>query len=636
MSLQSSKKAPPQQQPPPVYRRSEPRLKLFYWVFGVIFIFLSSGLAWRQIVEGPRYNREQAQQSLRRVLLPGTRGNLYDRHGVLLVGNRPVFSAVIYLGELRQRFREEYTERLKLLKAAKKPINRLELRRESRAFVLQRYLNELNRILGKRERIEPEDLDRHFSQRLLLPYTLLKDLSPEEYAKLIEKLPAHSPIQIYVDNARYYPYHSAAAHALGYVGSTLDINEAGVPGQDLTTFSLRGKVGKAGLEKSLDSRLQGTSGGEIWQVDPAGLQGKLIEKKFPTQGESVTTSLDIHLQLIAETALGERRGAIVAIEVGTGEVLAMVSKPAYDLNELSPYIPTSTYARINEAGAWLNRATQGLYPPGSPFKLITATAGLRAGVIDDHTHVECVGTHRVGNRLFPCMRRWGHGKLDITGAIGHSCNPFFYVSSIQTGVELLAAEARGFGLGRKTGIELPYETAGTVVPDPAWKKSRKFGPWTAGDTANMSIGQGYLLVTPLQMACVAESLARGQHTPLTPTLLHNPLTPREPITRPARPLDLEHWQYSLILQGMEKATQTGTSKSGAIPGIRIAAKTGTAQTYKQGKERDLAWWIGFAPIEDPKIALAIMIEETTDDERYGGGSTASPVAQAMIRQYLQH
>ncbi|HQU08824.1 MAG TPA: peptidoglycan glycosyltransferase, partial [Opitutales bacterium] len=198
-----------------LFRNTPGRLLLFYPIFAAVFLFLAGGLAWRQIVQREKLEQQAMQQSMRRILQPGTRGNIYDRNGKLLVGNRPVFNAVMFLGELRAEFREEYVTRAKALKNAGKPIDRTALRRQSRAAVLQRYLNEINRIIGKQLRVDPHELDRHFSQQMLLPYPLVKDLEPRDYARLIEHLPMNSPIQIYTQSARYYPYGRAAAHVLG-------------------------------------------------------------------------------------------------------------------------------------------------------------------------------------------------------------------------------------------------------------------------------------------------------------------------------------------------------------------------------------------------------------------------------------
>lgn len=616
------------------FKTQNPRLVFFYPAFLLLFLALIIGLAWRQLGQKNQFESQEMLQSMRRILQPGTRGNIYDRNGTLLVGNRPLFSAAVYLGELRGIFRKEYLTRIRELRESGTPINYRALRQETRIAVLQRYLNQINRIIGRDEVINEKKLARHFSQRLLLPLPLLEDLTPEEYARLTEQLPVESPIQVFTDNARYYPYGSAAAHVLGYVAATFDIPREGVPGETLTTFSQQGKTGKSGLEAYFDEALQGTSGGDVWRVDPVGYQFKHLNHKPASQGESLTTSLDINIQLAAERALGDNTGAVVVIEVKTGEVLALVSKPNYDLNQLSPYIPSTIYNQINESGGWLNRATQGLYPPGSPFKLITTLAGFRGGYIEETTLTDCTGKHQVGNRAFPCNRRWGHGLLSVDESIGTSCNIIFYQKSLEMGPIALGEEARFLGLAEPTGIEIPFESKSSLIPDPDWKKMRIHEPWRPGDTANMSIGQGFLLITPLQMACFAASLARGDLRTY-PTLLHNENRKPLPDKRNQSPMGITESQYQTILSGMEKATLEGTAKRARLHDINIASKTGTAQTTAHGKERDIAWYLGFAPLEDPQIAVVVAVEETEDNQNFGGGSTATPIARKIIAKALR-
>ena len=457
------------------FKNYNSHLIIFYPIIVAIFIFLIGGLGLRQLYQHESFQSQEIQQSMRRVLQPGTRGNIYDRNGVLLVGNRPMFSAVVYLGELRYEFRKAYLKKVKEYKSKNITFNKNKLRQDVRIEVLQKYLNQINTIIGREEKVDIKAIKRHFSQRLLLPFPLIQDLTQEEYALLTEQIPVESPIQVYTDSARYYPFGPAACHTIGYVGSTFDVPEDGVPGKDLTTFSLKGKSGRTGLERYFDERLQGTSGGQIWQVDPVGYQFKKIVDHPPAQGKDLHTSLDIELQLVAERALGEETGAVVAIEVKTGEILALVSHPGYDLNDLSPFIPSKVYNEINERGGWLNRATQGLYPPGSPFKLITTTAGLRTGAITTDSHTHCNGGVRIGNRVFPCARRWGHGDVDVEQTICYSCNIMYFEKSQEMGHKPMADEARLFGLNEQTRIELPFEAKGMLVPDADWKKKALFG-----------------------------------------------------------------------------------------------------------------------------------------------------------------
>ncbi len=611
-----------------------PRLLVFYGVVIAIVVVLTSGLGYRQLFKSGLYAERERLQNLRRVVSPGPRGNIYDREGRLLVGNRPRFSVVLDLAELRGEFRTEYRVIRKNYAnspAGEKP-NPEQMERIARGAVAQRYLDQVNFILNRHEQIRAADLSRHVNQTLLLPYVLLDDLAPEEYARLIERLPVNSPLQVYTSSTRHYPYESAAAHTLGYVGINNDPEVEDFPGEDLLTFKMKGSTGRTGLEKVYDADLEGETGGSIYQVDPAGYKVDLpVEKRMPVQGKNINTSLDIDLQLAAEAAMkdGEgkdRTGALVALDVKTGEVLALVSKPDYDLNTFVPRLSHDEARAIEDAGGWLNRAIQGQYPPGSTFKIITSIAGLRSGAIDPaNSRVICPGYYMVGNRRFPCHLHSGHGERDLRGAIRDSCNVFFYRYGLETGPELIATEAKRFGYNHPTGIELPYEFKTPHVADPAWKKANAAdrGPWSAGDTANTAIGQGDTLITPLQAACFAASFARGE-VETKPTILHDP---RRPAQHTAA-IGLAPSDYNAILEGMEQCYQIGTGRFSRVEGLRGAAKSGTAQKGKI----ELAWLICFAPVENPQIALAIVLEGA-EGQNFGGGANAGPVAHAVLQAW---
>lgn len=607
------------------YQKDFFRLSVFYVLFGGLFLALIAGLFFRQVIQYQDFLKQEKQQSLRRILQPGTRGNIVDRNGALLVGNRAIWNAVLYLNELRPAFKKEYQFLLQETKSSGGAIDRKALRHQARVNVVQNYLDALNELLGVYVPLDPIHLQRHFEQRLLLPYPLMMDLSEEQYARIIENFNINHPIQIYTDSIRYYPYGSLAAHVLGYVGNTIETPTPTQNQKSLKTFALKGKIGRTGLEKAFDKDLHGITGETIWLVDPTGFQHEKIEETLPQQGKMLVTSLDLKVQQAAEKALGPLTGAVVAIDVETGEILALCSHPTYDLNDLTPSISSSTYERINAAGAWLNRAHQGLYPPGSPFKLITALAGIRQGFAEPNWIVDCTGGTRVGNRLFPCMKLAGHGPLGLEGAIAKSCNPYFYELALKIGPDNLAKESLLYGLGAPTGIDLPYETQRTLVPTPAWKKSYKKEGWTAGDTANMSIGQGFLLVTPLQMATFAASLARGECR-TQPTLLHNPKALRQK----TEPIGLPKADFERLMRGMELTSQMGTGRRIQIPGLPIAAKTGTAQVTVKGAPMELAWCLAFAPIDQPKVAVIVMVEEVDISERFQGGTTATPIAKAVF------
>lgn len=624
------------------YRQWEPRLRLFYGVFAGMFLVLALGLGWRQLIMRSEYKAKEDRQNMRRVIQPGPRGRILDRHGNVLVDNRPRFSAVVSLKELRDEFQKEYSVRLNEMREAHKASDSEkafsfdweDLRWESRQAVLQKRLGQINKILGTDEKLSVRDIKRHFWHRLLMPFPLISDLSPQQYAQLIEQLPIGSDVFIYTDTARAYPYNDAAAHTLGYVVSKRDLKQSGgLPGEDLKTFAYKGEVGRNGLERSFDEQLQGEAGGEIWIVDRFQFQyDKPTLEKPAKQGEDLVTSLDISMQIAAEKALGTKTGAAAAIDIKTGEILVLASKPAYNLNDLSPSIPQSVFDDINDRGAWLNRATQGLYPPGSTFKMITAIAALRNDDLEFDEILECGSYFQVGRRLFPEHSRRAFGNIDLAYALQKSSNTFFYQTGIKTGIENIAKEAKRFGLNEQTGVELPFETKRMVVPNKAWKKETQGFGWVGGDTANVSIGQGYLLVTPLQMASFVASLARGE-TRTKLTLLHDP--ERGEVDHGGEKIGLSENEYATIFKGMEAAAGwEGTARYAMVPGKRIAGKTGTAQIKKDGKPLTLAWFIGFAPVEDPQVAIAVCVEGMVAGDHYAGGKTAAPIAKAIFEAYF--
>jgi penicillin-binding protein 2 len=613
----------------------EPRVVFFYFLFAAMVAVLAGGLGYRQLALSGDYSERERIQNQRRILVPGPRGNVYDRHGQLLVANRPRFSAVLHLAELRDELRREtirVVRNYRELDRADRPRPH-ELESIARVAVAQRYLDEVNRILGREERVDPRRLDRHYRQQLLLPFPLVEELSPAEFARLVEQLPVGSPVEVYSSSARSYPHGHLAAHALGYVGAFDEIEAEDFAGEDLRTFRMRGTMGRTGLERRFDELLQGEAGGTIFRVDPAGFKiNPPLETRRPVQGRHLVSSLDLELQRVADAAMGRHKGAAVAMQITTGEVLVMVSKPDYDLNLFAPSLSAAAAKDIEERGAWLNRAAQGLYPPGSTFKLVTALAGLRSGAVDPSTRSVCTGYHQVGGRRFPCHNRHGHGEVDLRGALRVSCNVWFYEHGLETGAQLIAAEARRFRLHEPTGIELPAEARAMIVPDPAWKRERVGVPWFPGDTANYSIGQGFLRVTPLQVAAAVASLARAE-TVTVPTLVHQPgRNPSGELPREALAIAMADWQA--IVEGMEQAVQLGTARLARVPGLRVAGKTGTAQVQDRGVNLELAWIVAFAPIESPEIAVAVMLEGTEPDENFAGGRMAAPVAQAILQAWF--
>jgi penicillin-binding protein 2 len=623
----------------------DPRIIAFHGLIVLLLAVLAGGLAYQQLIKGALHFEQERQQNERRIIVPGPRGNIFDRNGQKLVGNRSRFAVVLYLDELRPEFRNEFIRirnNYRLAGDQDLPTSS-QLDRLAHVSVVKRYMDQVNGYLGRTTDVDSAGLQRHLERQLLLPYTLVDDLKPEEFALLIEHLPVNSPLQVYTSYTRDYPYGEAAAHVLGYVGANEGEDDEDFPGEGLTTLKMKGSVGRDGIEKQFDSTLQGEAGYTILRVDPSGYKvNPPIERRPPVQGRSVTTSLDVDLQRAAEDAIGDETGAAVALDVRTGEVLMMASKPSYDLNVFSPRLSNAAAADIEERRAWPNNALNGVYPPGSTFKIVVSTAALLSGIITpEDTPADCEGSMMIGNRRFSCDNGLGHhGLLTLPDAISESCDIYFWTVGLRTGAEAIAAQARRFHLDRPTGIELPGETHRMLIPDAAWKRRKRDEAWTLGDTANMSIGQGDVQVTPLELACFAASLARGELW-TRPTLLHDPNRPAQH----TEPIGLSAAQREAILSGMEGATRDTPTVRGTayilttvpllkVPGVRIAGKTGTAQIVRPQGRVDEAWFICFAPIENPRIAVAVAVDGTVAGESTAGGIVAVPIASAILKAYF--
>ena len=629
------------------HKNYQPRVVFFYFVMAALLLTLAGGLAVQQLLHRDTHQETERKQNQRRILVPGPRGNIYDREGRLLVGNRARFAVVLYLDELRSEFRREFILIRKNYRATgdKDLPSAAQMEQIARATVVQRYLDQVNDILHRNAAVDRADLMKHFSRQLLLPYTLIDDLEANDYARLVEHLPVRSPLQVMASSTRFYPYGSAAAHTLGYVGVESDIDAEDFPGEDLKTFKMKGTVGREGLEKVFDTQLQGEAGGTIFRVDPTGYKiNPPLDKRLPVQGKNLITSLDIDLQRVAEEAIGDRVGTAVALDVRTGEVLVLANKPDYNLSDTSPHISAETWQSILDRNALLNQAIGGAYPPGSTFKILTAIAGLRSGKINpDQPIIDCDGVIKIGNKLYKCDNGRGHHHdIKLSDAISYSCDIYFYEAGRLITPDVIAAEARRFHLDQRTGIELPNETTRMLMPTPEWKEHRTGERWFPGDTANISIGQGDVLVTPLDMACFVASVARNE-VYTKPTLIHRPNS----LVQHSESIGLTPEQRTALLAGMEGTTLFGTSKTiNNLPlyhvSERIAAKTGTAQkkVMKDGQlgTINFAWYICFAPLENPEIAIAVMLEGedfVSAGESFGGGGNSAPIANLILKKYFE-
>jgi penicillin-binding protein 2 len=495
--------------------------------------------------------------------------------------------------------------------------------------VLERHLETLLPFLSHPVVLNLRAVDLHFSQSPLLPFPLVFDLSQNDFARLVERLLPDGPLQVETQTARIYPYGKVAAHSIGYAAPAANAVDCTPREKSVRTFSERATTGRSGVEEALDKLLRGSNGEKILLVDPSGLRRKILKTREPIKGQDVTLSIDLELQRTAEEALGDEMGCAVLTDVRTGEVLALANSPSYDLNILTPRILQKTYEDLTASGAWINQALQGLYPPGSVFKLVSLESLLRFGVVDGHTEHDCNGSTRVGSRIIRCHNHRESGKIPFTLAVAKSCNSFVIDNIFSIPLKDFLDEIRRFGFGSPTGIELTHETNRSLVPSPQWKKSRNFSRWMDGDTANLAIGQGYLLVTPLQINAFTASLAmRRERTPLT-ILKKNACFGVK-----LKPLGLTDENYGALLEGMRGCVEYGSGHLCHMEGIPIAGKTGTAQVRDGHRSSHIAWFTAFAPANAPEVAVTVMLREPFEGRSYGGGSDAAPVAKKILKKYL--
>ncbi len=618
--------------------RYQSRIWPFYGFLLLMLLTLVCGLGYKQLIQTDKYNERGKIQNHRRILTPGPRGLISDRKGKLLVSNKSTFSAVIFLSDssVRRSFRERYYSIVKDYRAKEEKFNSRATEVRARGEVIQSYLDDLNRMLGRESQVDAKAISRHFRIHPLLPYPIISNLNREEFAILVESLPIESPVQIYAASTRHYPYESAAAHTLGRVTSSVLSAEDDLKGSDLRTFATKGSFGTSGVEKYYDNILRGKTGMEIWVVDPAGFQVERIQNQYPDKGQDIQLSIDIDLQRIAEAGFDQYddAGGLVLLDIDSMEVLAMVSKPDYNLNDTAPFLSNKVAKDIQDRSAWQNRAIQGLYSPASPFKLITATAGLKSGVIDENTRILCEGSIRVGGRRMHCHNHNGHGELNLVEAISASCNVFFYTVAMEMGIDALSSEAIFLGMNEQTGIDLPHEASNMLVPTREWKKQRRGQNWFIGDTANTAIGQGFLLFTPLQMAIATASIGKNQVLGQPSILKRSPENLKN--DPPRKSLGLLPAQHQLIIDGLAMAAREGTARNAKLDNVNIGGKTGTGQIHTPEGQKELAWYVALAPIENPKIALAVAVEPYQVGS-HGGGVFAAPMAKPVLEAYfLKH
>lgn len=573
-------------------------------------------LAYLQVLHHDHFTTLSENNRIKLQPLQPARGLIFDRNGVLLADNLVSYSLEITPDEAKDLD-------------------------ETLAYI--------------RQRIEVSDTDLERFRKLASRTSrynstpLRFNLTETEIANIAVDLHRLPGVEITVGLSRHYPLGPLVAHIVGYVGR-IDENEL----QTLDPAEYRGAshIGKTGVERSYETMLHGQAGYRQVETNAEGRALRVLERKAPIPGKNIFLTIDVRLQEIAEQVLGDYNGAIVALDPRNGDILALASMPTYDPNPFVNGIDYASFKVLNTSPdrPLYNRALRGVYPPGSTIKPIVGLAGLDYGVIKPQQSIYCPGLLRLpgSSHAFRDWKRGGHGSVNLDKAITQSCDVYFYKLGLTLGIDRLHDFLVRFGLGRRTGVDLPGEQSG-VVPSPAWKSKTRKKPWLPGETVIASIGQGYMLTTPLQLAHATAVLAQNGR-PFQPRILlasqeYSGAEKRLAASVPLPPVEVNNPAYwKTVRTGMMHVVHGGGGTAGKIgrgSAYLIAGKTGTAQVFSLGQNqrynakrlakhlRDHALFIAFAPADNPRIAVAVIAEHGG-----GGSATAAPMAKKVMDAYL--
>lgn len=607
-------------------KENKEKIPLASIFFSVFFGIIVLRLMQLQLVRGKEFRQFSENNRITVEKVYALRGELLDRKGRLMAGNRPSFDLLLTRGYFGKQKDAVY-----------------DFLRNDLGFDEARM-----NALAKKFSITPVND----------AVVVLEDIDWDIIAKTRAKNYMLPGVEIVYRPMRLYPHDALGCHLLGYLREVDKprLAEFQAAGDERTT--LGDYIGVWGIEKVMDSDLRGVNGARPIVEDAFGRElGEAttdllpnMQKRKAVAGKNLVLTVDLDVQQAAEESFGTRSGAAVAIDPKSGDILAMVSKPCFDLRKFSRNIPGDYWQelRANPAKPLYDRATMGIYPPGSTFKVVMGAAGLRSeqvdpGLVHMNQYRPCDGNLRIGRETKRCWKDYpGHNHLDLPGAIQQSCDVFFYQLGLELGIDRIAEEAKRFGMGRVSGLGINQEQRG-IVPTAKWKQQYHKTPWMDGETASVAIGQGYLAATPMQMARVTGAIANFGKL-VKPRLVIRAEDPTTGIVSPMPVeqdgdvgVDAEHMKQ--IVDGMDKVVNTTSGTAywgGRSTKVRIAGKTGTAQVMRQRRGQkmaegfeDHAWFIAFAPVEDPQIAVAVLVENGGH-----GGSAAAPIARKIIETYL--
>ena len=578
-------------------------------VFGVLIL----RLWFLQIVNGSVYRMKSEHNRIRLQDILPFRGMILDRNGEVLVDNLPSYDLYV--------IPEEVQDRSQLLKK----LSRLgDIDSENAA-----------RILDKAALGYP-----------FKPVCLKRDMSRDELARIETHRFDLPGVMIKVSPQRHYFYEGLASHVLGYLG---EISQTQLTSGQFRNNKSGDLIGKRGIEQKWQALLNGVRGGEQVEVDAVGRRIEVISRRAPVSGANISLTIDKTLQALADNLLHGKQGAIVAVDPLNGEVLALASSPSYNPNLFIKGFDAKTWQTIVSSKDFplQNRALAGQYPPGSVFKIVVALAGLEEGVIKPEEEIFCNGTFSLGNRSYRCWKKYGHGKVNLHRALVESCDVYFYNLGRRLGVDKIARYSRRLGLGMRTGLDLDNEKSG-LIPTREWKLKRWGIPWQAGETVSTSIGQSFVLTTPVQIANLISAVFNGGY-------IYKPQVTKwvrktegenlfEIASQTAAQAGIKPEHLNLVKDALIGVVNQprGTGSKAKLKGVTVAGKTGTAQVVALKKEdrttdeseiplkfRDHAWFVAVAPADTPKIAVAVLVEHGGH-----GGSAAAPIARELIKAYL--
>ncbi len=583
----------------------------------LIFFFavLAARLWYLQIQQGEEYTQLARNNRVRSLDIAAPRGNIIDRKGRAIVTNRPSFN-VVWVRE-GDRIDEELIKKM--------------------AVILDADIDELLARIRKMAGTPGH-----------IPIRLAENLAWDKVAYIENNRMNLPGIKIEVAPQRVYHYGNLASHIIGYLG---EINKKELENSEPGVYRVGDMIGKMGLEKLREKDLRGEKGRHYMEVNALGFEQRNLKGLKPLPGNDLQLTIDVDLQQTAEEIMAkeEKSGAVVAVEVNTGRLLVVASSPVLDLGKFLGGISRKNWQDMlnNLKHPLINKTVQGQYPPASTYKIVTALAGLAEGIVTPDNTIYCPGSYRFGNRSYRCWKyRGGHGSVNLKRALSESCDVYFYHVGQRLGVNRLANYAKQLGLGRKTGVEMEHEKSG-LIPTSDWKLERYGKPWQDGETLSIAIGQGFNLVTPLQLTMMTAAVANGG-TLYRPAIIETVHDPDGHITERFHPIISDQLKgqernLNIIKEGLVEAVngKHGTASRARLKGIIVAGKTGTAQVvrlkqYKHLKEEDIpykyrdhAWFTCFAPADKPEIAITVLVEHGLH-----GGSAAAPIAKELLQKYF--